>query len=253
MGLREKGTREAVDAVSQIVEKLGDKWMRYSLSVARSALLRESWKGIPPRILIRMAGDRELRVVDSEVTLVDLVMASLNTYQGLLLGELSPIRLLWNTERDRIRPKGEEEIANAIALHLRKNLADRRIIVNRNVDIRMVDEVDILVEAITDDKLVPLRIIIEVKGCWHPHVKTAMEHQLRDRYLRHNECSQGIYLVVWTYCEQWDNNDYRRDDVRKNFQTTTIEEAREYFENQAKILSLPMAQLRSFILDARYL
>ena len=39
------------------------------------------------------------------------------------------------------------------------------------------------------------RVIVEAKGCWNKDLKTAMRDQLRDRYLKENQCSHGLYVV----------------------------------------------------------
>ncbi len=53
-----------------------------------------------------------------------------------------------------------------------------------------------------DGILDQVRVITELKGFWHPEVKTAMETQLRDRYLRENQCGHGLYLVMWFLCDK---------------------------------------------------
>jgi hypothetical protein len=40
-------------------------------------------------------------------------------------------------------------------------------------------------------------VVIEVKGSWHPDVRTGMITQLRDRHLADNHCSHGLYLIGW--------------------------------------------------------
>jgi hypothetical protein len=62
-----------------------------------------------------------------------------------------------------------------------------------------------------------------------------MEGQLIGRYLKDNpQCSHGLYLVGWYNCDQWDDQDYRK----KRSPTLSIDEARERFEEQAKMPSI---------------
>ena len=48
-------------------------------------------------------------------------------------------------------------------------------------------------------------VIVEVKGCWHPELGTAIESQLAERYLKNNECQHGLYLVGWFSPEEYGN------------------------------------------------
>jgi hypothetical protein len=94
-------------------------------------------------------------------------------------------------------------------LHLRRDLWNKGIILNREVEIRPRhgaggnpgERTDIRVDAVGFDsslrRITTLTVIVEVKGCWHAEVNTAMETQLRDRYLADNHCSHGLYLVGW--------------------------------------------------------
>jgi len=38
-------------------------------------------------------------------------------------------------------------------------------------------------------------VIVEVKGCWHSELQTAMLTQLRDRYLKGKPTRTGLYIV----------------------------------------------------------
>ncbi len=101
-----------------------------------------------------------------------------------------------------------------------------------------------LVPAITPGKFDPVRVIVEVKGSWHSEVDTAMETQLRNRYLRDNDCSHGIYLVGWYLCDQWDKKDGRNAKSRKE----TFEEYESRFNSQAADLVLPPS-IEAFVLN----
>lgn len=108
------------------------------------------------------------------------------------------------------------------------------------------ERTDIYVAATIEGSHDTLRMIVEVKGCWHSELPTAMQTQLKDRYLRENECDRGVYLVGWFACEEWNGNDNRKRVTPK----WTLDEARQRFENQAIQVSEPGAQLRAFLLDS---
>jgi len=44
--------------------------------------------------------------------------------------------------------------------------------------------------------------IVEMRGCWNKELMTAMEEQLKDRYLKNNPSPYGMYLVGWFTCPQ---------------------------------------------------
>jgi hypothetical protein len=91
-------------------------------------------------------------------------------------------------------------------------------------------------------------VIVEVKGCWHRELKTAMRTQLLERYLEDNHCQHGLYLIGWFKCDEWGGEgDYRKHDVPN----MTIDEARKFFEAQAAELSQQDVKVKAVVLDAR--
>jgi hypothetical protein len=246
-GLREKGTPESVVAIREIGKKLPDLTLiKFTAIEARQAAMRKTWIGSSPKEFLKLIGSNDNRLVDSEEQLLDVVVASLGRYQEVLLGEKPAVYDLWNT--NDWTPKEEDLISDHVARHLESDLKNRGIVVNREVQIRKGQETDIHIVAIRkkhDGILDQVKVITEVKGCWHPEVKTAMETQLRDRYLRDNQCGHGIYLVMWFLCDKWKDESRKRRTPQWAF-----EEAEEFFSRQAKDLSKPGTVLRALLLDA---
>jgi len=87
--------------------------------------------------------------------------------------------------------------------------------------------------------------IIEVKGCWHDELYQAMETQLKDRYMRDSNCSYGVYLVGWYQCDQWDDDDYRKQKCPK----IILNEAQSRFATQASDLSSDGFTIISYVLN----
>ena len=112
-----------------------------------------------------------------------------------------------------------------VTIHLREDLGRRGVIVNREVEIRNGEgsgkgertdiHVDVSVQSSRGKVRDCVSSIIEVKGCWHTDLNTAMKTQLVDRYLRDNRCQHGLYLVGWFNCDQWDDEDYRKKRCQK--------------------------------------
>ena len=89
-------------------------------------------------------------------------------------------------------------------------------------------------------------MIAEAKGCWNSELDTAMEDQLVSRYLDNPTCRHGLYLVGWFNCEQWDKTDPRRARAPRY----GLEEARERFAQQAKVLSERGPHVRAVVVNA---
>lgn len=129
--------------------------------------------------------------------------------------------------------------------------------VNREVEIRRLNmagtgqSTDIHVEALRRGSGGAhgdiARVVIEVKGCWHQEVRTAMRTQLADRYLAENQCHHGLYVVGWFLCAAWDDGDYRKRGVP----WTSIEVARHFLGDQADELrsSRSEGDVRPVVLD----
>ncbi|MFN2467258.1 MAG: hypothetical protein ABR521_03895 [Gaiellaceae bacterium] len=88
-------------------------------------------------------------------------------------------------------------------------------------------------------------VTIEVKGCWHAHVKTAMKSQLVDRYLTGTDTTHGIYLVFWFAADDWDSKDSRRRRC-----TGDLQKLHDTLAEQARTLTAEThAIVRSFAID----
>jgi hypothetical protein len=147
-------------------------------------------------------------------------------------------------------PKEENLLSDYVKRHLDDDLRGRDIVVNREVQNRRRNITDIRVDAIkraedgeTSDVLT---VIVEVKGCWHPALRTAMQSQLAARYLEPAGIDHGLFLVGWFNCDQWSSADPRKADAPR----MTLEEASRQFEAQAQSLSVRGLRVRSFVLDA---
>ena len=86
---------------------------------------------------------------------------------------------------------------------------------------------------------------MEVKGNWDEELHSAMETQLRDRYLKENRCKNGLYLVAWVTSAKWSEADARK----KQCPRMSSSEAREFFSRQATELSKDGYLIRSYVLD----
>jgi hypothetical protein len=174
------------------------------------------------------------------------VCESFATLQQKLHAETPAAPFLWNKDR----PKDEEEFSNWVKIELQDLLHTRGIILNREVQIHIKERTDIHVDAVAPDprskEIDQLKVIIEAKGCWNREIKTAMETQLVNRYLKDNDCKHGVYLVGWFLCDAWSKADSRRRAVKSK----TLNDLNDYLTRQACGVSRAGYQIRAVVLDA---
>jgi hypothetical protein len=253
--LKRRGTFAACDAIRRTMGTFPQySWLAFQLEEAESLARAASWHPVLPQQLLELATDRSRRLIDTEEELLDAIVESLDRLHARMHDELPAAMHLWSVlPNGKLRPKYEEDLSDYVALHLREDLRQRGIVLNREVQIRQNpgQKTDIHVDAVTpgtrEAGFDVVRAIVEVKGDWNPDLNSAMEIQLRDQYLKDNRCRHGLYLVGRFYCDQWDNQDYRK----KKCPRTTLGEAREQFSIQANALSTGGYHLRSYVLDVR--
>jgi len=255
--LRDRGTPAACRAIERIRRELPElTWLTRVGLVAKQLMLRETWVPPSPRQLLELTRLPGSRLVQSAGQLLDVVIESLRRLEGDLRGETPAIRDLWDRQGDKTwRPVDEGDLADWLKRHLERDVRPRAIVAEREVQIRRGiggakgQETDIHVTAPTQstdlDTYDPVRVIIEVKGCWHPDVKTAMESQLVGRYLKDNQCQHGLYLVGWFTCSHWDRADGRAKQCPK----WRSEQAQEYFDKQAAELSAGTTVVKAVVLN----
>ena len=212
-----------------------------------------TWQPLTSKELWQLTQVRSSRLVRNDEELQLVIIESLERLQQKLHGETPSVRDLWDHHRkaDHWEPIDENGVSDYVARHLRDDLQRCGVVSLREVEIRRGDagpgeRTDIYVAATLEGSLYPVHVIVEVKACWHPELQTAMESQLRDRYLKDNSCVRGIYLVAWFRCDQWNSADDRHRKTPK----WTSDEAQTRLEGQAQSISQPDAQLRAFVLNA---
>ena len=254
--LRDSGTPESLVALQRLVEALPDlNYLPFYVIKARENLRRRFWSPLLPGKLFTLAKSPLSRIVLNSDGLVDALMESLIRLEERLQGHTPMAFVLWNQERKRgkLRPKSEAELSDVVKDHLTHDLRRHALVALREVEIRRTqsaeghqgERVDIYVEGMvrhTDERV---SAVIEVKGSWHPQVRTAMKDQLLDRYMNETGCNRGIYLVGWFSCGLWDQSDGRKNRTG----TKSLMEARKFFEDMAVGLKSEAKGIRSCVLN----
>lgn len=239
--LRSRGTPAACDAIQHIARDLsGPDWLK-----------RNTWRPPSPTEILNLAESVDARLVRNADQLLDVVIESLRRLEEKLQGSETPAAIdLWNEMGPGLfRPKDENRLSDYIKRHLDDELRRRGVVLAREVEIRRGQRTDIYVAAFVQSPAGSdydrVTVVIEVKGCWHPELRTAMETQLVDRYMVENGYSHGLYVIGWYNGERWDEGDYRK----RNAPRWSIEEARSRFSTQANELSSGGRCIRSFVID----
>lgn len=256
--LKNRGTYHSCNAIEKIIQAFPKlkEWLNILLLEARIIARQHTWTPFEPEDILKVARDQQLRLVQNGEQLLSVLIESLKRLEIKLHGETPAVIDLWNEVNEGIfEPKEENNLTDYIKRHIEEDLLQRGIIVNREVQIRRGtggapgEVTDIHVDAIkyTSDgkEFDKVSAIIEVKGCWHRELDSAMKTQLVERYLKDNRCKYGLYLVGWFFCSQWNPNDPRKKQVR----LASKDEAEEKFNLQATELSLNDTLIRALVIN----
>lgn len=256
--LKERGTATACQAIRHIMRELPElEWLKWTLLEAQNITRRRTWVPPRPRDILKVASHLELRLVQSGDQLLEVLVESLKRLEAELQGETPAAQFLWDrVKANTWRPKDENSLSDYVKIFLDKDLKQRGIIVNREVEIRrghgpgQGERTDIHVDAVAhgpDNGMSDsVTGIIEAKGCWNQALNHAMKTQLVDRYLQDNPCEHDLYLVGWFDSSQWDDSDYRKSQAPR----LSISEAQRRFDVQAEDLSQQGVHIKAVVLNA---
>lgn len=247
-----RGTWAAVEELRGLTERLPDiEWLPIRTAQAEEEARRHTWQ--PPSVddLFNLVTSTESRIISSTTQLHDVILESLSRLGRDLKAESPAAVDLWNvrgTERTGT-PKDELLISDYIKRHLDRDLGHLGIVVNREVENRLRNEIDIYVQYIPPSGAIPITVACEVKGCWHRDLYASMSSQLYERYMRQQGLSHGIYLVAFFDGERWDSTDHgARHKARKH----SLKELRGDLASQALELTDKAFHVSSVVLDCRY-
>lgn len=258
--LKQRGTPKACDAIRQIINEFPElNWLKWILQEAQDITRRRTWIPPKPCEILKIANTQSVRLVQNGDQLLEVLIESLKRLEAKLQDETPAAIELWNKIKKNKKyiytPKYENEFSDYVKRRLGDDLKERGIIVNREVEIRRGEgegkgeRTDIHVDAVMRNQCTEvydsITVIIEVKGCWNPDLNHAMKTQLMDRYLKDTRCQHGLYLVGWFNCDQWDDNDSRKQRSRK----ISIDEARKQFDIKAAELSQQSTRIKAFVMN----
>lgn len=205
----QEGSLESVKALKRLMFYFPkDDDIKWWFTRALEFMRRNTWEPISPIQMRIMFNGNEVRVVRSPSELTSIVIESLERLERKLQGKNPTSFFLWNNNEMRYVPKDENSLSDFVKMHLEYDLVGRKIIVNREVEIKRGSgrikgaRTDLLIQAFNSSKNESsISLVIETKKCTHQDVFKAIKDQLKDRYLSHYKASAGIYLVGWYYCD----------------------------------------------------
>jgi hypothetical protein len=251
--LKTRGTHSACIGLAKIASAFPEQvWLKWSLRECQSLYRRATWCPPSPQEILSLTENRDFLLVRSGQELLDVIIASLKRLEQTLHGVTPMATFLWNNNR----PRSENDFSDYVKNHLENDLNKRGFFANREVEFRRLkqsgvgEKTDIVVDAVCQfgEQFETVSVVIESKGCWNKDLKTAMEFQLRDRYLIDDQHRIGLYLVGWFLCDKWDgNHDQKKATLKLKL---SIEEMQAFFDQQAADLSCDPIHIQALVLNA---
>lgn len=268
--IRSRKTPEAVMSLKRIADEFPDaKILMAECEAHEGEMLDANYTPLNSKALNEFIFNPKAKYFNSEDSFLDAILVALKEIEWKALkgdgssGYPSLAFSLWNYEykKNKIiyKPKSENYFSDYIEWHLKNYFQESCVLINREVEIIRTKpkgagkSVDLLIQLkfdTTERKRVEFSVVIECKISHHEEIFTAIETQLADTYL--TSYSHGIYLIGWAVGQKGYKHPQRKTrDNRQKIRDMEIQEARDYFEAEARRLSNETKQIRSAILDIR--
>lgn len=236
------------------------RWLTYTLEEARETYSRRNWEPLNPTQLQQFLRHAPNRWVQSSADLLDAVLESLDRLQQRLQGSPARAHDLWypvdQKKGYRIvngnKLREENSVTDYVQGFLDDDLHRHLFATHREVQLRAGagtqkgQELDLYVEAVANQTTASsplatkLLVFIEAKHQDNPEVKTALDQQLVNRYLRNHSATTGLFLVYW----------YRPGPDQKG-KVNRLADLRQLLDQQAQQASANGRLVKSYVLDIR--
>lgn len=198
--------------ISTVVPSSMRIWIRRIYTKALIAKRQKNFDGLSLSKLNSLFAYKHQRLVRNQRDLQLAILESLERLQSWLKNNRNVIPAnFWDYYIEgkhvkQTRHRQEDDIRDEIIRWFERDFeSSKNMLFHREVLIRKRDRNDILVQAASlANPSQQISLIIEVKGCWHSHVKSSIKTQLV-KYLEDSGDKHGIYLVLFFDCKRWRN------------------------------------------------
>ena len=175
-----KGTVRGCDSIRKLMAALPQyEGLKWSLREAQERMRRATWTPPSPDEVIALLGKADVRMVRNGRELLEVLTESLNRLQSELQGITPSAEDLWSElprskgDERLFRPKNENFLSNYVKRYLERDLRQRGLILNREVQMRAPMGgkkgedtdifIDVLISGIQSSESERLSAVIEVK------------------------------------------------------------------------------------------
>lgn len=250
------GTPEALEVLTRLTsEEPENPDLKDQLVGLRRTVADRTWSPVADARTLLGLTEGPQRLVADQYQLRDVVVESLRRLQDRLSAPNGWSTLLWNRSRERDVtwwPSWENDFSDLVATFLRYDLADRKVVVNREVELSRPGiagrRTDIQIEAHDPSGPPdphPLTVVIECKGCWNSKLMTELATQLVDRYLTAPNRA-GLYLVAY-----FDDRNRWRSSDREHRRHTLDQLRNDLGHIAAEQERTKQVSVRAMVLDCR--
>lgn len=252
--LRSSDHADAATAMEWVQSQLPDIPYLHDLALDVKRQVRAAlWQPPTPEHLALLQELRERRFVQSDDDLLDVVVQAIERFDTYITAHRMHW-VMWNEDHANGHgiPKSEVQLSQLLEFYLKQELTKKRgIVVNRECDVSFRRFVDIRATQIipNEGEYDTREVGIEVKGCWHDELWSAMETQLRDKYLSKGVREHGIYVMFWFLCDSWIKSSAKSQALR-NANGRDREACRNALCDQAGTLSSGWPNIKSAVVNA---
>jgi hypothetical protein len=239
--LKGLGNAESIKELDRICQAYPDSWLIRARADACKNLWRKQRNQLSFTDSITLLSDDHTSVVRNNRELMDAVEAALQRFAHEAQHGSPPLAVfLWDEKQSK--PFSEQRLSDFLKFFLEREWSGRRVIINREVEIRNLrdsgigERADLLIQTVAPNENINLPnpcVVIEVKPDNKAKPSKDIAEQLVAQYLDGVTRSCGIYLIGWF-----------GKSTRK-----PIDELRQNAENQAEQNSNDAITVRSVVLD----
>jgi hypothetical protein len=243
-------SERSVAALHRAADELHEPWLRREAEKLAAAVREAGWAPLAPHEVREILEYPHRRVITSEAQLAQVLLDGLDAVTHDIRQDTNHRAAYWHRQ---LEPKGtvipfdEPEFMAQLSWHLSTVVSgvSLRSEVELNHGLADVPGSEADIEATAHNGGREISVVIEGKGIWHSHVRTAITTQLHDRYLTGARSYTGIYVVAAYRGERWLQKDYRRAIADRE----DIPELRAFLSDTARQLTVPPRVIHVRVMD----